>query len=219
MELNALTAISPVDGRYRRVTNELAPYFSEFGLIKYRVQVEIDYFILLSQQGLAQLPTLSAKQIEDMKMVYKNFSFADAEVIKETEKTTNHDVKAVEYFVKSKLEAQGLEKYLEFVHFGLTSQDINNTSIPLSLKQATNDVVLPALNDVNNKLVALAKDWKGISLLARTHGQPASPTRLGKEIYVFVERLEKQLQQLKAVPYSAKFGGATGNFNAHNVAF
>ncbi len=219
MELNALTAISPVDGRYRRVTNELAQYFSEFGLIKYRVQVEIDYFILLSQQGLAQLPSLSATQIENLKSIYKNFSFADAEIIKETEKTTNHDFKAVEYFVKEKLQQQGLERYLEFVHFGLTSQDINNTSIPLSLKQATQEVVLPALNQVNEKLVSLAKEWKGISLLARTHGQPASPTRLGKEIYVFVERLQSQIKQLNAVPYSAKFGGATGNFNAHYVAY
>lgn len=219
MELNTLTAISPVDGRYRRVTNELAQYFSEFGLIKYRVQVEIDYFILLSQQGLAQLPTLSAAQIENLKSIYKNFSFADAEVIKETEKTTNHDVKAVEYFVKEKLKQQGLESYLEFVHFGLTSQDINNTSIPLSLKQATNEVVLPSLNEVNNKLISLAKDWKNVSLLARTHGQPASPTRLGKEIYVFVERLQNQINQLKAIPFSAKFGGATGNFNAHYVAY
>lgn len=219
MELNSLTAISPVDGRYRRVTNELAQYFSEFGLIKYRVQVEIDYFILLSQQGLPQLPTLSASQIENLKLIYKNFSFADAETIKETEKTTNHDVKAVEYFVKEKLTAQGLEKYLEFVHFGLTSQDINNTSIPLSLKQATHDVVLPSINEVVNKLTALAKEWKDISLLARTHGQPASPTRMGKEIYVFVERIQKQLDQLKTIPYSAKFGGATGNFNAHYVAY
>lgn len=219
MELNTLTAISPVDGRYRRVTNELAQYFSEFGLIKYRVQVEIDYFILLSQQGLAQLPTLSASQIENLKSIYKNFSFADAEVIKETEKTTNHDVKAVEYFVKEKLTAQGLQQYLEFVHFGLTSQDINNTSIPLSLKQATRDVVLPSIKEVVSKLTALAKEWKDISLLARTHGQPASPTRMGKEIYVFVERIEKQLEQLKTIPYSAKFGGATGNFNAHYVAY
>lgn len=219
MELNALTAISPVDGRYRKVTNALAQYFSEFGLIKYRVQVEIDYFILLSQQGLAQLPTLSASQIDNLKSVYKNFSFADAEIIKETEKTTNHDVKAVEYFVKEKLKQQGLERYLEFVHFGLTSQDINNTSIPLSLKQATSDIILPSLNEVNAKLVSLAKEWKNVSLLARTHGQPASPTRLGKEIYVFVERLQTQINQLKAIPYSAKFGGATGNFNAHYVAY
>lgn len=219
MELNALTAISPVDGRYRKVTNELAAYFSEFGLIRYRVQVEIDYFILLSQQGLPQLPKLDEKQTENLRLVYKNFSFADAEVIKETEKTTNHDVKAVEYFIKEKLKAQGLEKHLEFVHFGLTSQDINNTSIPLSLKQATKEVVLPVLTEVTNKLTSLAKEWKQVSLLARTHGQPASPTRLGKEFYVFVERLNTQIAQLNAVPFSAKFGGATGNFNAHYVAY
>ena len=219
MELNSLTAISPIDGRYRKVTNELAPYFSEFGLIKYRVQVEIDYFILLSQQGLPQLPKLFAIQVENLKAIYQNFSFADAEIIKETEKTTNHDVKAVEYFVKEKLKAQGLEPYLEFVHFGLTSQDINNTSIPLSLKQASNEVVLPNLHQVTNKLITLAKEWKSVSLLARTHGQPASPTRLGKEIYVFVERLQSQIKQLESIPFSAKFGGATGNFNAHVVAY
>jgi adenylosuccinate lyase len=219
MELNALTAISPVDGRYRKSTNELAAYFSEFGLIRYRVQVEIDYFILLSQQGLPQLPKLSDSQVEGLKAVYKNFSFADAEVIKETEKTTNHDVKAVEYFIKEKLKAQGLEQYLEFVHFGLTSQDINNTSIPLSLKQAHADVVLPNLNTVTERLTALSKEWKHVSLLARTHGQPASPTRLGKEFYVFVERLQIQIGQLNAIPFSAKFGGATGNFNAHYVAY
>jgi adenylosuccinate lyase len=219
MELNSLTAISPVDGRYRKSTNELAPYFSEFGLIKYRVQIEIDYFILLSQQGLPQLPKLFTIQIENLKAIYQNFSFADAEIIKETEKTTNHDVKAVEYFVKEKLKAQGLEVYLEFVHFGLTSQDINNTSIPLSIKQATIDVVLPNLHQVTNRLIALAQDWKHVSLLARTHGQPASPTRLGKEIYVFVERLQSQMNQLQNIPFSAKFGGATGNFNAHYVAY
>jgi adenylosuccinate lyase len=219
MELTNLTAISPIDGRYRKVTNELATYFSEFGLIKYRVQVEIEYFILLAQQGLPQLPKLSNEKIENLKSVYQNFSFADAEIIKETEKTTNHDVKAVEYFIKDKLTQQGLENYLEFVHFGLTSQDINNTSIPLSLKQATHEVVIPTLNLVIEKLTALAKEWKHVSLLARTHGQPASPTRLGKEIYVFVERLTIQLNQLKAIPYSAKFGGATGNFNAHYVAY
>jgi adenylosuccinate lyase len=219
MELNALTAISPVDGRYRKATNELAAYFSEFGLIRYRVQVEIDYFILLSQQGLPQLPTLSDSQIESLKSVYQNFSFADAEVIKETEKTTNHDVKAVEYFIKEKLSAQGLEKYLEFVHFGLTSQDINNTSIPLSIKQATEDVILPSLSAVHAKLVYLSREWKDISLLARTHGQPASPTRLGKEFYVFVDRLQIQIDQLLDIPFSAKFGGATGNFNAHYVAY
>lgn len=219
MELNSLTAISPIDGRYRKVTKELAPYFSEFGLIKYRVQVEIDYFVLLSQQGLPQLPKLFAIQVENLKAIYQNFSFADAEIIKETEKTTNHDVKAVEYFVKEKLKAQGLEPYLEFVHFGLTSQDINNTSIPLSLKQASNEVVLPNLHQVTSKLITLAKEWKRVSLLARTHGQPASPTRLGKEIYVFVERLQSQIKQLESIPFSAKFGGATGNFNAHVVAY
>ena len=219
MELTNLTAISPIDGRYRKVTNELATYFSEFGLIKYRVLVEIEYFILLAQQGLPQLPKLSTNQIENLKSVYQNFSFADAEIIKETEKITNHDVKAVEYFIKDKLTQQGLENYLEFVHFGLTSQDINNTSIPLSLKHATHEVIIPSLNLVINKLTALAKEWKNVSLLARTHGQPASPTRLGKEIYVFVERLTIQLNQLKAIPFSAKFGGATGNFNAHYVAY
>lgn len=201
------------------MTNELAAYFSEFGLIRYRVQVEIDYFILLSQQGLPQLPKLSDSQMESLKAVYKNFSFADAETIKETEKTTNHDVKAVEYFIKEKLKEQGLEKYLEFVHFGLTSQDINNTSIPLSLKQANLEVVLPVLKQVEDKLIALSGEWKGVPLLARTHGQPASPTRLGKEFYVFVERLQIQTRQLNAVPFSAKFGGATGNFNAHYVAY
>ena len=219
MELTNLTAISPIDGRYRKVTQELATYFSEFGLIKYRVQIEIDYFILLAQQGLPQLPKLSNSQIESLKSVYQNFSFADAQIIKETEKTTNHDVKAVEYFIKDKLTQHGLENYLEFVHFGLTSQDINNTSIPLSLKHATHEVVIPTLELVIEKLTALAKEWKDVSLLARTHGQPASPTRLGKEMYVFVERLTIQLNQLKAIPFSAKFGGATGNFNAHYVAY
>jgi adenylosuccinate lyase len=165
------------------------------------------------------LPKLFAIQVENLKAIYQNFSFADAEIIKETEKTTNHDVKAVEYFVKEKLKAQGLEPYLEFVHFGLTSQDINNTSIPLSLKQASNDVVLPNLHQVTTKLITLAKEWKNVSLLARTHGQPASPTRLGKEIYVFVERLQSQIKQLENIPFSAKFGGATGNFNAHVVAY
>ena len=219
MELTNLTAISPIDGRYRKVTEDLATYFSEFGLIKYRVQIEIDYFILLAQQGLPQLPKLSNSQIESLKSVYQNFSFADAQIIKETEKTTNHDVKAVEYFIKDKLTQHGLENYLEFVHFGLTSQDINNTSIPLSLKHATNEVVIPTLELVIEKITSLAKEWKEVSLLARTHGQPASPTRLGKEMYVFVERLTIQLNQLKAIPFSAKFGGATGNFNAHYVAY
>lgn len=219
MELNILTAISPVDGRYRKTTEKLSTYFSEFGLIKYRVQVEIDYFISLSQIGLPQLPALSESKIFELKKIYQNFSFDDARTIKDTEKITNHDVKAVEYFVKEKLTALGLEKYLEFVHFGLTSQDINNTSIPLSMKEANQEVVLPMLEGITKKLRDLSQEWKDIPLLARTHGQPASPTRLGKELYVFVERLEIQIHHLKAIPFSAKFGGATGNFNAHTVAY
>ncbi len=219
MELNVLTAISPVDGRYRKTTEELSAYFSEYGLIKYRVLIEVEYFIALSDYNLPQLKPLDAKQKDSLRKVVTDFSLADAQKIKETEKTTNHDVKAVEYFVKEKLQALGLEKQLEFVHFGLTSQDINNTAVPLSLKDATNKIVIKQLEAVIEKLKAQSKAWENVSLLARTHGQPASPTRLGKEIYVFVERLEKQLQQLKAVPYSAKFGGATGNFNAHTVAY
>lgn len=219
MELNALTAISPIDGRYRKTTEKLAPYFSEFGLIRYRVQVEIDYFIELSMQGLAQLPRIDAAKVKELKAIYADFSFDDAASIKNTEKTTNHDVKAVEYFVKEKLQKLGLDNYLEFVHFGLTSQDINNTSIPLSLKDATQQVMLPALSEIIRQLSEQAREWKDIPLLARTHGQPASPTRLGKEIYVFAERLQKQVEQLQQVPFSAKFGGATGNFNAHYVAF
>lgn len=219
MELNALTAISPVDGRYRKTTGPLDIYFSEFGLMKYRVLVEIEYFIILSEAGLNQLPKLNAAQKKNLKKVYENFSIADAQKIKDTEKTTNHDVKAVEYFVKEKLTALGLQDYLEFVHFGLTSQDVNNTSIPLSLKDATKEQMLPSLENVVMKIKSLSVEWKDISLLARTHGQPASPTRLGKEFFVFVERINAQLEQLKKIPYSAKFGGATGNFNAHQVAF
>jgi len=219
MELNHLTSISPIDGRYRKTTEALDIYFSEFGLIKYRVQIEIEYFIALSEFGLPQLTKLDEKKKEALKIIYKNFSVSDALKIKDTEKITNHDVKAVEYFVKEKLIALDLEKYLEFVHFGLTSQDINNTSIPLSLKDATNEKIIPIIKDVVSKLTALSKDWKDVSLLARTHGQPASPTKLGKEIYVFVERLIVQLNQLNSIPYSAKFGGATGNFNAHHIAY
>lgn len=219
MELSALTAISPVDGRYRKATEDLAPYFSEFGLIKYRVLIEIEYFIALTDNKLPQLNLLSAQQKESLRKVVSEFSLADAQKIKDTEKTTNHDVKAVEYFVKEKLTAAGLEKQLEFVHFGLTSQDINNTAIPLSLKEATHNVLFKQADTLVNKLKDLARTWEAVPMLARTHGQPASPTKLGKEIYVFVERLEKQINQLKAVPYSAKFGGATGNFNAHQVAY
>ncbi|MCE3225840.1 MAG: purB [Bacteroidetes bacterium] len=219
MELQALTAISPVDGRYRKTTGPLDIYFSEFGLIKYRVLVEIEYFITLAEVGLPQLPKLNDSQKHKLKDIYRNFSIADAQTIKDTEKTTNHDVKAVEYFVKEKLSENGLQDYLEFVHFGLTSQDINNTSIPLSLKDATTEQILPSLKKVTEKLSTMAREWKDISLLARTHGQPASPTKLGKEIFVFVERLNKQIQILEQTSYSAKFGGATGNFNAHYVAY
>lgn len=219
MELNALSAISPIDGRYRKTTEPLDIYFSEFGLIKYRVLVEIEYFISLSAAGLPQLPALKEDLVKKLKDVYLNFSVAEALVIKETEKTTNHDVKAVEYFVKEKLSALGLDQYLEFVHFGLTSQDINNTSIPLSLKEATLNALIPSINSVIDLLTNLSREWKDISMLAKTHGQPASPTKLGKEIYVFVERLNIQLNTLKQIPYSAKFGGATGNFNAHVIAY
>lgn len=219
MELNALTATSPVDGRYRKTTEALSTYFSEFGLIKYRVLVEIEYFIALSQAGLPQLPAMSGSQQETLRAIYKNFSLADAQKVKETEKTTNHDVKAVEYFIKEKLAELNLSAYSEFVHFGLTSQDINNTSIPLSLKEASLDVLFPALTEIIQKISALSTEWKDITLLARTHGQPASPTKLGKEFYVFVERLNAQLEQLLRIPFSAKFGGATGNFNAHQVAY
>lgn len=219
MELSVLTAISPVDGRYRKATEDLAAYFSEYGLIKYRVLIEIEYFIALTENKLPQLNLLSTAQKESLRKVVSEFSLADAQKIKDTEKTTNHDVKAVEYFVKEKLTAVGLEKYLEFVHFGLTSQDINNTAIPLSLKDATHKVLFKQTDTLVSKLKDLAKTWEAVPMLARTHGQPASPTKLGKEIYVFVERLEKQINQLKAVPYSAKFGGATGNFNAHQVAY
>ncbi|PHR49033.1 MAG: adenylosuccinate lyase [Fluviicola sp.] len=219
MDLNTLTAISPIDGRYRRKVSELAPYFSEYGLIKYRVLVEIEYLIALVDSGIAPLSDFPKDKFDALRKVYTHFSEDDANVIKTTEKTTNHDVKAVEYFVKQKMEELGLEKYLEFVHFGLTSQDINNTAVPLSMKNAVEDVYIPALSKVIEKLDDYAKDWKDIPMLAKTHGQPASPTRLGKEIRVFSERLKIQLSQLIEVPFSAKFGGATGNLNAHNVAF
>lgn len=219
MELSSLSAISPVDGRYHKTTAVLGPFFSEWGLIKYRVQVEIEYFIALSEAGLPQLPALSAEQKTQLREVYTNFSVHDAHKIKDTEKTTNHDVKAVEYFVKEKLEALNLQQYSEFVHFGLTSQDINNTSIPLSMKEATNQVLYPFVINVTEKIKNLSHAWKDVSLLARTHGQPASPTKLGKEFYVFVERLMAQLDQFEKIPYSAKFGGATGNFNAHYIAY
>jgi adenylosuccinate lyase len=219
MELTSLTAISPIDGRYRKTTEPLDIYFSEFGLIKYRVLVEIEYFIALAEFGLPQLPQIDVAKKIALKDIYLNFSIEDALKIKETEKITNHDVKAVEYFIKEKLNEVGLNEYSEFIHFGLTSQDINNTSIPLSLKDATNAQLIPALQGIIEKITALSKEWKDISLLAKTHGQPASPTKLGKEMYVFVERLNAQLNQLKNIPFSAKFGGATGNFNAHQIAY
>ncbi len=219
MNLNALTAISPVDGRYRGKTNELAPYFSEFGLIKYRVRVEVEYLITLVESGIEPLKDFPKDKFDVLRKCYLDFSEQDANWIKDSEKVTNHDVKAVEYFLKEKMTALGLEKYLEFVHFGLTSQDINNTSIPLSLKEALLEEYFPLLEKLIDKLNALKSDWKDIPMLAKTHGQPASPTRLGKEVQVFSERLEKQLAQAKAVPFSAKFGGATGNMNAHFVSF
>jgi len=219
MELTSLTAISPIDGRYRKTTEPLDIYFSEFGLIRYRVLVEIEYFIALAEFGLPQLPAIEVAKKIALKDIYLNFSIEDALKIKETEKITNHDVKAVEYFIKEKLSDVGLNEYSEFIHFGLTSQDINNTSIPLSLEDATNTQIIPALQGVIEKITALSKEWKDISLLAKTHGQPASPTKLGKEMYVFVERLNAQLNQLKNIPFSAKFGGATGNFNAHQIAY
>ena len=219
MDLNALTAISPADGRYRGRTNELALYFSEFGLIKYRVRIEVEYLITLVESGVSPLIDFPKNQFAPMRKWYQEFSEADALWIKDSEKVTNHDVKAVEYFLKKKMTELGLEKYLEFVHFGLTSQDINNTSVPLSIKEALDEQYYPLLQKLIHRLNGFAQDWKDIPMLAKTHGQPASPTRLGKEIQVFSERLEIQFAQLKKIPMSAKFGGATGNLNAHHVAF
>jgi len=219
MVFSTLTAISPVDGRYRNKTEDLAAYFSEYALIKYRVRVEIEYLITLSE-FLPQLQELNKADIkEELRNIYIYFSEEDANRVKEIENTTNHDVKAVEYFIKEKTNLLLSEQYHEFIHFGLTSQDINNTSVPLSLKEALNDVYYPGIQEVIDLLKAKANDWAGIPMLAKTHGQPASPTRLGKEIMVFVYRLEQQLALLKTVPLSAKFGGATGNFNAHRVAY
>jgi adenylosuccinate lyase len=219
MQLTELNAISPIDGRYRNKTVSLAPYFSEEALIKYRVLVEIEYFIALRDADLPQLAKIDKTIYNSLRAIYQNFSTEDAFWIKETEKTTNHDVKAVEYFIKSKFDGLGLNDFKEFIHFGLTSQDINNTAIPLSTKEAFENVYLPGLVSVIAKLKELAMEWKDIPLLARTHGQPASPTRLGKEILVFVERLEEQMRLLFNVPFAAKFGGATGNYNAHKVAY
>ncbi|MFM1932357.1 MAG: hypothetical protein RL226_1660, partial [Bacteroidota bacterium] len=219
MILSELTAVSPVDGRYRTKIDSLAPYLSEFGLIKYRVQVEVEYFIALCEFQLPQLASFPKEHYSALRNTYLQFSEADALVIKETEKTTNHDVKAVEYFLKSKLESLGLDKFGEFIHFGLTSQDINNTAVPLSLKDVVAHQYLPAMDELVQKIDALALEFADVPMLARTHGQPASPTRLGKEFKVFSERMAKQIAMLKNVPFSAKFGGATGNFNAHHVAY
>ncbi len=219
MQLSELNAISPIDGRYRNKTVSLAPFFSEEALIKYRVLVEVEYFIALCEADLPQLSTVNTAAFEDLRNIYKNFSTEDALWIKETEKTTNHDVKAVEYFIKSKFDALGLDKFKEFIHFGLTSQDINNTAIPLSTKDAFEKVYVPSLIAVIAKLKELSVAWASIPMLARTHGQAASPTRLGKEILVFVERLEEQMRLLFNIPFAAKFGGATGNYNAHHVAY
>lgn len=219
MELSELTAISPVDGRYRSKCEVLADYFSEFALIRYRVMVEVEYFIALCELPLPQLADVDASAFEGLRDLYRDFSEADALRVKEIEKTTNHDVKAVEYLVKEKMEQLGIGAHKEFVHFGLTSQDINNTAIPSTLRDATNDVYYPLIEQLVAKLTALSKEWEEIPLLAHTHGQPASPTKLGKEICVFVERLNKQIALSRAIPSPAKFGGATGNFNAHVAAY
>lgn len=219
MSLNELNAISPIDGRYRNKIYELSNFFSEQALIKYRVLVEIEYFIALCEIPLPQLIEVDTKVFEDLRAIHKDFSESDALVIKGIEKITNHDVKAVEYFIKEKFDELKLGKYKEFIHFGLTSQDINNTAIPLSLKDAMNDIYVPEYFRLVKKLKELVKEWANIPMLARTHGQPASPTRLGKEIEVFVVRLEEQFNLLNDIPSAAKFGGATGNFNAHKVAY
>lgn len=220
MKLDTLTAISPIDGRYRGKTEALAAYFSEFALIKYRVQVEVEYFIALCEQPLPQLKDINKEVYGALRDVYRNFSEKDANRIKEIESVTNHDVKAVEYFLKEVFDRLGgMEKYKEFIHFGLTSQDINNTSVPLSLKEALEDVYYPLMEEIIAKLKAYANEWANVPMLAKTHGQPASPTRLGKEVMVFVYRLETQYAELKRCSITAKFGGATGNFNAHHVAY
>jgi adenylosuccinate lyase len=219
MNLSALTAISPIDGRYRKTCEPLAKYFSEEALMQYRVRVEIEYFIALCELPLPQLASFNKSLYPQLRAIYTQFNSEEAQKIKEIEKTTNHDVKAVEYFIKDKMEALGIGESKEFVHFGLTSQDINNTSIPLSIKEGLEVVILPFFERIMSVLHQLSLDWKNVSMLARTHGQPASPTKLGKEIKVFEERLRIQINQLKSIPFSAKFGGATGNFNAHHIAY
>lgn len=219
MEISELKAISPVDGRYRSKSEILSGYFSEYALIRYRIWVEIEYFIALCELPLPQLESISEAQRENIRQIYWKVNDADVFRVKELEKTTNHDVKAVEYFIREKFEALGLSAYAEFIHFGLTSQDINNTAVPASFRDAVEEVYIPAVDRILELLVNMSKEWKDVPMLARTHGQPASPTRLGKEFYVFVDRLDEQLNQLEEIPYNAKFGGATGNFNAHHVAY
>ena len=219
MSLNALTAISPIDGRYTSKTEKLQQYFSESALIKYRIQVEVEYFISLCELPLAQLQNFPTDKFQDLRNLYQNFSLDSAKRIKDIESVTNHDVKAVEYLIKEEFDKLELSKYKEFIHFGLTSQDINNTAVPLSIKDAFTDVFFPELTSVLDKLKQLSTDWEEIPMLARTHGQAASPTKLGKEIFVFVERIENQINLITNIPFSAKFGGATGNFNAHHVAY
>ncbi len=219
-EITALTAISPIDGRYRKTTEVLSDYFSEYALIRYRLRVEVEYFLALCRLPLPQLEDIDEENVAtNLRNIYNNFTHEEAQNIKDLEAITNHDVKAVEYFLKNKLDSLNMGDSKEFIHFGLTSQDINNTAVPLSLKEFKRDVLLPALEDLLNTIIKLAADWKDIPMLAHTHGQPASPTRLGKEMLVFVERLESQIDVVKRIPISAKFGGATGNFNAHHVAY
>lgn len=219
MNLSSLTAISPIDGRYRAKAEQLDLYFSEFALIRYRVKVEVEYFIALCKIPLPQLSSVDSNKLEDLRKIYENFSIENAQHIKEIESVTNHDVKAVEYFLKEKFDDMGLHQYKEFIHFGLTSQDINNTSIPMSIKDALHNVYMPLIDDMLSILERYASEWNEVPMLARTHGQPASPTRLGKEIHVFTYRLREQLQILANIPISGKFGGATGNFNAHLTAY
>lgn len=219
MTISELTAISPVDGRYRKKVEKLDEYFSEFGLIRARVMVEVEYFIALCELPLPQLKDFDHSNFEALRNIVNDFQVADAQEIKDIEKTTNHDVKAVEYFLKKRFDTMGLERFKEFIHFGLTSQDINNSAVPYTMMQANNKLLLPSLESLVEKLNAMAEQWRDIPMLAHTHGQPASPTHLGKEIYVFVERLENQLDTLASIPFTAKFGGATGNMNAHKVAY
>ncbi len=219
MNLTQLSAVSPVDGRYRKATENLSYYFSEAALINYRIFTEVEYFIALCELPLPQLTSFKKEYFEDLREICRNFSFEEAQRVKDIEKVTNHDVKAVEYYLKEEFDRLGLGEFKEFVHFGLTSQDITNTAVPYALKLACNDVLFPEIELIIEKLTALSKDWNNIAMLARTHGQPASPTILGKEIAVFAERLILQFKLMKDLPFTAKLGGATGNFNAHQVAY